>query len=317
MTVSHSDQDSIFPLTQFALIEINGPDSEKFLQGQLTCDIHQVKDQTWVLGACCTAKGRMVANFLIGRIDDQFYLRVCASVADILINHLKKYAVFFKTQLQLSDLKVYGLLSSTQVEISEQASPTDARQVHSGRISKDSESASLHIHWPDHRQEYWFDPRAESSTQYTLLTDSSSLIKPWLQADINAGLFWLDAQQTDQWIPQQIAWDQLGGVSFSKGCYTGQEIVARLQYLGKSKKIIALVTLTEPQDAELIDPPMVTNGHSEGRSVATLLTWVATQGLVISSYSETTQVTLVSEQGQAYSADLIPFLAAVTDDTDD
>ena len=312
MTLSQMDQNVMFPLTDFSLIEINGPDSEKFLQGQLTCDIHQVKSKTWVLGACCTAKGRMIANFMLASINDSFYLRVASCVADGLINHLKKYAVFFKTSLQISDHKIYGQLTTdrpSQAElITNIPAYTNSLKRHTGAIEVDVEQDIFAFDWPDNRQEYWLHPSATPEPTAV----SKKLIEAWQQADIMAGLYWITNEQTDKWIPQQIAWDQLGGVSFNKGCYTGQEIIARLQYLGKSKKVMALVVNNAASES-LTEEQLITSINDDnGRSIATILRWSASLGLVISSCHEMTQVTLLSQHGQPFTGSLIPFVAPAT-----
>src|SRR5690554_8155989 len=83
------------------------------------------------------------------------------------------------------------------------------------------------------------------------------------------GLAWVKESTTEHWIPQNIDWHQQGGVSFSKGCYTGQEIVARLQYLGKSKKSLVAINSDEPLDISVLDN--LTN--AEGKNVGEVVSW--------------------------------------------
>lgn len=213
-------------LTGFAVLLIAGPDSERLLQGQLTCDVTKLSEQEWVPGACCTAKGRMVANFVIVRQGDNFLLRLPAEQLPLLQAHLGKYAVFYKTELSGTGLTVLGRtnLNSNQRSVSVQGD-------------------DLLLTWPDGREELW--------------THSDDVIKEWLSGplmpeaewhrqDIASGWAWVIPASQDAWIPQYIGWSDQGGISFTKGCYTGQEVVARLQYLGKSKRHLYRVFADEP-----------------------------------------------------------------------
>ena len=148
-----------------ASIQLTGPDSRKFLQGQVTCDITLLNSNQPILGAHCNAKGRVIFLFT-ARCNEQdtIVLETHASIADIAISSLKKYAVFFKTAI---------------TDISEERG-TDSSLTNLQRI------------------------RAGS-------------------ADVTAAT-------TDMFIPQMLNLDALGYISFKKGCYTGQEIVARAYF---------------------------------------------------------------------------------------
>ena len=151
-------------------IQLSGPDSRKFLQGQVTCDMGALTTGQTIYGAQCTAKGRIIFTFA-ARCDaeDNIVLETHSSITDIAIASLKKYAVFFKTTI-------------TDISAEIANSPiTDLQRLRSGT------------------------------------------------ADITAAT-------TDMFIPQMINLDALGYISFKKGCYTGQEIVARAHYRGTVKR---------------------------------------------------------------------------------
>ncbi|WP_028294755.1 CAF17-like 4Fe-4S cluster assembly/insertion protein YgfZ [Oceanobacter kriegii] len=270
-------------LPEFAILTVRGKDSAKLLQGQLTCDVMKMDEQHWQLGACCTAKGRMVANFLIARQDDNFYLRLSRDVAEVLKQHLSKYAVFYKTTLEVSNLAVVGTLANDQ-EAAEPLSTTlvDARgDLETAAADIHWDDDAIRIEWPDGRSELWSEADAEQQPE----DDNSNIHSRWLQADMALGLVWVTAESSEKWVPQHAGWGLAGGINFKKGCYTGQEVVARLEYLGKTKKQLTAVQLSnESMTVEIALPMNVSN--ADGRNVAELIAWYDNAGLAISSVSE-------------------------------
>jgi hypothetical protein len=230
MTTSQENLQTCW-LNQFSALKISGPDAERFLQGQLTCNVSDITVDTAHYGACCTAKGRIVANFNISFDGINYWLVLPASSADILEKHLQKYKVFFKANIKNCQQSHLILGQWTNGGI--------ASHNHNVHRLVLSESRSLVIIEED------------SSYLYNL-----SPTRDWRLADIAAGLYYVEGSQVEQWIPQHINWHLIGGVSFSKGCYTGQEIVARLQYLGKTKKALYYYrfegTKTLPVSSELL-----------------------------------------------------------------
>ncbi len=154
-----------------AYIQLTGPDSRKFLQGQVTCDMELLTGDATVNGAHCTPKGRIIFLFS-ATCDEQnnLILQVHGSIADIALASLKKYAVFFKTEIS---------------NISDQ---------------------------------YAAPPSLDNLAR--LRTGSAEVV----------------AETSDLFIPQMLNLDALGYISFKKGCYTGQEIVARAHYRGAVKR---------------------------------------------------------------------------------
>lgn len=240
-------------LSRFALLKVAGPDSERFLQGQLTCDVVKLADQHWETGACCTAKGRMVANFIIARTGTDFWLRLPQAQAVALKNHLSKYAVFYKTSMTLDERAIAGCLP-------QQAVQTTLAGQHPLR----TDGQQIILSWPDGRVEIW---GAEAGG------DDSR----WNALDIAMGVVWVEEASREAWVPQFIDWHVQGGVNFKKGCYTGQEIVARLQYLGKSKKHLLLAEAA----AELPLKPLDDLQDESGKSIGEVASWNGTMGLII------------------------------------
>lgn len=202
-------------LNQFSALKIGGPDAERFLQGQLTCDVSKISTNNAFYGACCTAKGRIVANFNISFDGENYWLILPSTSADILEKHLQKYKVFFKATIdncQQSHL-ILGQWKSTETS-------TTIHDEEQHQIAL-SNSRSFIIITHDYPQEFTLSPTLN-----------------WRLADIDDGIYYVEGTHIEQWIPQHINWHLVNGISFSKGCYTGQEIIARLQYLGKAKKAL-------------------------------------------------------------------------------
>lgn len=206
-------------LNQFSALKIFGPDAERFLQGQLTCNVSEITstNKTAHYGACCTAKGRIVANFNIRFDGENYWLVLPAHSAEILEKHLQKYKVFFKTTIENCQ---HTHLILGQWKNTKDSDDCDTRH-HQTLIISDDRQILVVEDTIDHDTPLNWVPTLE-----------------WQLNNINDGIYFVDSEQHEQWIPQHINWHKLNGISFSKGCYTGQEIIARLQYLGKAKKAL-------------------------------------------------------------------------------
>ncbi|RMF19332.1 MAG: folate-binding protein [Gammaproteobacteria bacterium] len=208
----------MFSRTDLAVIEASGPDTERFLQGQLTCDVSALKTGEGTWGGCCTPKGRLVAVFQLIRLaDDRFALVLPAETVSPCLAHLNKYRVFFKVTLSTE--------TPLQVICAEASEPLP-------------DTCTL------------LPPRV-SGWQHALLpgngtSSDDDLSRSLLVAELRAGLPVILPATSGEFIPQAVGLDTLGGVSFSKGCYTGQEVVARTHYKGKTKKHLALLTGPAP-----------------------------------------------------------------------
>lgn len=227
-------------LEQFHLLKISGPDAKQFLQGQLTCDIEKITPQNSVLAAYCDLKGRMISNFWVFQKDSEYYLVLHKTLLALTQTTLAKYAVFSKVNLQaVTEWIVFGLFNSELKEL----------------------PIGFHL-IPIHQERYLaVGSQALSST----ITDSIE----WRKKDIEDGLVYLEAATSQLFLPQMINLERWNGLSFTKGCYRGQEIVARTQHLGKLKRHLYRAVI-ESANVKVGDPV----SNSEQQEIGTIVSIV-------------------------------------------
>jgi len=238
------------PLTDRGIVEIAGPDCNKLLQGQLTCDIVKLESGNTVAGAMCDVKGRMISNFSAYRVSEEKVLLVMhqglvANTTDT----LKKYAVFYKTEVaNLSDQ--YLAIGLYRVE-----APPAAQNYPLLDLS-------------DKRQ-LLLCPAAEASTLWRELSSSCTTAGTgfWEYLMIGEGLGEVRPETAEEFIPQMLNLQHTGAINFRKGCYTGQEIVARMQYLGKLKRRMYAIRVQAP---EAIEPGQVVD-TADKKNVGTVV----------------------------------------------
>ncbi|WP_336851970.1 tRNA-modifying protein YgfZ [Pseudescherichia vulneris] len=229
---------TLMTLDDWALATLTGADSEKYLQGQVTADVAALTEHQHLLAAHCDAKGKMWSNLRLFRRDGGFALIERRSIRDAQLTELKKYAVFSKVTIAPDDehvlLGVAGFQARAALANVFTTLPDAEKQV----VQEGATSI------------LWFAHPAE---RFLLVTDvaTAELIseklrgeaqlnnsQQWLALNIEAGLPVIDAANSAQFIPQATNLQALGGISFKKGCYTGQEMVARAKFRGANKRAL-------------------------------------------------------------------------------
>ena len=222
-------------LTHEELLHFSGEDSARFLQGQLTCDINSLTPGTHVLGACCNPKGRMLANFRLQALESGFTMTMPCGQPLFLQEQLKKYAVFYR-QMRMQDISGQWV----RLGVSGAGAPallTDlikAACPEQGHSLVWEQGHVLALPGAGSRFEIWLPAGSPAIETLRHQTEPASCAS-WQRDDMAAGIGWVTEKTRALWIPQELDWHNLEGVSFTKGCYTGQEIVARLTYRGKLK----------------------------------------------------------------------------------
>ena len=226
-------------LSNRGIIEIHGEDAESFLQNQFTNDVHRVTETTHQLSAWCSPKGRVIANFRLFKRADNYYLTLPADLVDTVLKKLRMYIMMSKVTLEsVSDSLVHFGYAGEYAEkdlktiLGDDLVPMEDNQtIQYGNLSILRLSGTV--------------PRFEIIGEYE---DAKNLWKHcnvraapvssngWDYLNIVAGLPVVNKASSEAWIPQMLNLQVIDGVDFQKGCYPGQEIVARLKYLGKNKR---------------------------------------------------------------------------------
>lgn len=225
-------KNGLYPIAHLSILKVSGADAGQFLQGQLTCNIKELTAQNSFFAGFCNAKGRVISTLLILKQQDAFLIILPTLLLEKVTNKLKMYVLRSKVQLQnvTDEICVSGLRCTNEMAM---------------QLSLPETDFSRHHDW-----------LKLPNRHYLLIASAGETIKSWsgliaqgfqLQnsqqwqvLDLNAGLAWLDETGSEEYIPQMLNLDKLGGISFNKGCYTGQEVVARTHYLGKAKRELFL-----------------------------------------------------------------------------
>ena len=232
-----SQQPHPLPATALALLDqervlaVHGPDATRFLQGQLTCDVAALQPGQSTLGARCNPKGRMQSSFrLLKRSEDDYLLAIPGELLEPQQQDLARYAAFFKVKLEeVSDqwlrLGLWGADASTALAALGMEPAADA--------------PALGFALPIGQQswELWLPADQAQARLNSLIAHAQPVAaSAWTLQLIRLGIGQVRGETRESFIPQMLNLQFLDGVSFRKGCYTGQEIVARMQYLGKLKR---------------------------------------------------------------------------------
>ena len=227
----------LFPVIDLGILTVAGNDAGRFLQGQTTCDVNAVSDEKASLGAFCNPKGRVISTFILAKSKDDFLLLLPVELLEAVKKRLSLYVLRSDVKLTDStdDLCLIGVYDGdhtlAKFPNSERWSSTSLINEDSRQIQL-SENHYLTIAKSDDAISYWSE-----KIHSNFAPEQPSL---WRYVNILSGIPWLSAATSEEYIPQMLNLDKLGGISFNKGCYTGQEIVARTHYLGKAKREMVL-----------------------------------------------------------------------------
>ncbi len=238
-------------ITDAKLFSVVGVDAATFLQGQLTADVAALNNGEHLIAAHCSIKGSMVGLFRVMRVSDEcFWLRVHQEIAESAFSNLKKYSIFSKVDLNFIDEAKGFCLSGDHLES------------HSRSESPISFAAKID---EDHVEFWTTDAEEQQSLSETCEDD----LEAWHEINVRAGIFDLREATQEKFIPQMCNLQAINGISFNKGCYTGQEIVTRLQHRGILKKAMYGYTLPKGATARIGEPLFNTDRSEVGTIVLT------------------------------------------------
>ncbi len=266
----------ISQLSEFSVIKLSGDDAYSFLQGQVTCDITLLKQQDWLAGCHCNAKGKMWSSFIATKQEQDILLIMTKDSAAVTLAELNKYGVFAKADIvdDSDNWQIYG---------SDQAlAETVSIELSSGHFI------------------------ALSLAVITANTDA----KVWWQKEVLSGRAHLFNGSIGEYVPQMLNLQALDYISFSKGCYMGQEMVARMRYLGKNKRALYIASTDSEIEVKTADDIAIElNGNK--RNVGKVIHSVVEQGstwlqLVLPKDTEMTE-TLFLSTGQTLKLLELPY----------
>lgn len=269
------------PLTQLGLIEARGADAAAFLQGQLSNDVRKVGPQQAQLSSYNSPKGRMLAVLHVLRDGDAFLLELHRSLLEVTLKRLTMYVLRSKVTLaEVADRALLGL-----------AGPDAAARLADAGLPVPA--APLACAWVDG---VGVMRRLGEAPRYSVLAPLARLAQlrdrlaattkaggsdDWKRLDIEAGIPTVYPETQDRFVAQMCNLDALGGISFDKGCYTGQEVIARVHYRGAVKRHMSRVltpqqgvapgsafALPDGRSGEVVDAAPHPNGGSVALVVA-------------------------------------------------
>ena len=220
-----------------ATIELSGPDAKRFLQGQITCDVDALQPDRSVVGAYCTPQGRMVCDFrLLENQPELLLMLIPAEVVDRALATFGKYIVFSKTQIcdrseRWRQFAVWGPDALDTIAAPSREPGFSWKQQEILWTVADSANTAEACLPAD---------RADALTERLGASLARGSSADYRRHEIESGIGHVRRATVEMFLPQMLNFQLTGRISFSKGCYTGQEVVARMHYRGKTKRAMLL-----------------------------------------------------------------------------
>jgi len=242
------------PLPQLGLLKVTGDDSQSFLQSLLTNDVAELAVNQSQLTGFCNAKGRLFALFLLIRRQDAYQLVLPSSMCQLLLQRLSMYVLRAKVTIT-NETNNVALLSINNNDIS-----------HASTLGLNEDCYQSLAH----NQCLCIIPKDKIEavlSQFKELNWSLNSEKTWNIGTIDTGLPMIFPETKEKFTPQQVNLDLVNGVSFKKGCYPGQEVVARLHYLGSPSRRMFKAEIASTQCPTVGDEIVNEAGNTAGHIV--------------------------------------------------
>jgi len=301
--IAARDGTIVCDLSQFGTIKVSGEEAQKFLQNLLSNDINAVNASTAQLSSFNSAKGRMLTTFMIWQSGADYFLQLPRSLTAAMHKKLAMYVLRAKVKVSDASDEVVslGLSGSAAAELVTQHFNTALEQ--DWKVAQHEHGSVMRIS----ANRFQINTNAQHAA--TLWSNLAASARPagsccWDWLNIRAGIPAVTPATQEQFVLQMANLDVLGGVSFKKGCYPGQEIVARTHYLGKQKRRMFLAHIETDSTAEAGNE--LFSEDMPGQACGMVINAVAAPGggvdllavMQISSY-ETNKVHLKSLAGPA------------------
>lgn len=223
----------LYALDDWAILGIGGADASSFLHNQFTNDLLALPDHRAQLSAYCMPKGQMIANFLIWRTGEGPYrIALPAGLAPTVSQRLQMFKLRADVEIEplAESISLFGATESYSEE-----NPASPVELPSSPLGKAETGPYTAIAWPGPRRWLIACPREAATALWEGREAPGSGADLWRLRDIEDGLPFVRAENREQFVPQHLNLDLIDAISFSKGCYPGQEVVARMKYRGQVK----------------------------------------------------------------------------------
>ncbi|MFP3014664.1 MAG: tRNA-modifying protein YgfZ [Arsenophonus sp.] len=258
-------------LNDWSFITATGVDAKKYLQGQLTADIFELSSHQHVFTAHCDATGKMWSTLRLFHYKDGFAYILRTSMAEKQLNELKKYAIFSQITLKIvNNVVLLGVSGKSSCDVLKKyfckLPDKEKSVIHLGQ------STLLYLSLPSERFLIITDNTTSTELKKYFIHHIDS--QEWLALDIASGFANIDIENSLRFIPQSVNLQSLSGsISFQKGCYIGQEIIARAKYRGVNKNTIFWLIGSGNSIPKIGEPIEWKNGDN-WRSTGTILSAV-------------------------------------------
>ena len=231
-------------LSHYSLLEASGDDVVEFLQGQLTNDIKLVTENIGQLSAYCNPKGRILANFRIFKRDDDYYMRLRSDITEATLKRLRMFIMRSKVELidksdELCRMGIAGANATKYLSSLFNKLPGNADE-----SSTENEITIIKLAGTLPQYEV-HGPFEKIKNLWEKLKSDAAMIgeNSWNILTIRAAIPEIVSETVEAFVPQMVNLQAINSLSFTKGCYPGQEVVARMHYLGKLKRRLFIGTV--------------------------------------------------------------------------
>jgi len=237
-------------LSHRALVAVHGKDAAEFLQNQLSNDVREVSESRSQLTSYCSPKGRMLAIFRLFRRGDEFYLSLPEELVEAVVQRLRMFVLRSDVTLEIvTDTFVHLGVSGPDAE-DELDSLLGEVPKSVDDVLRSDDCTVIRVAGIHPRFEIYGPLDCAKRLWQGLNVRCAPVGEPaWGLLEVMAGIPVVHAETVEAFVPQMANLQLVGGVSFKKGCYPGQEVVARMQYLGKLKRRMYLVRIADEPPA--------------------------------------------------------------------
>lgn len=236
-------------LAQFGLIRFSGEEAQDFLHNQLTCDVSALKPGRSTYGAYCTPKGRVLVSFLLWHAEQGYFMQLPSSLREPIQKQISKYILRSKVKAAdaTGEWSLLGVMGKDAARLAQRVVGQAPQAVHEVAQTP----AATVIRLPGDRFEIAVARDKAPALLQALASGAENVdVENWQRQIIRAGVPVILPATQEEFVPQMVNLDLIGGVSYDKGCYPGQEIVARMHFRGTLKQRMYLASIASAERPE-------------------------------------------------------------------